>query len=709
MKKGAKVWCFIAILTIVGLMFSGLIITTSATSEKTTVYVTDSSPWFTKGTNSGFGPWYPHPYEDPDYISTYVGGMSWLGGSPSEPDCWARFKPYLSQPGKYEVYAYFYACKNTSTIVPFTVRYDGGTETIKVDQSSSIPTWKEESLGTWNFKAGADTYVEVTDATGEPYYDGCKGLTIGAIKFVKVIEESFNVAVILAEPSDVTHKSSAIVANPPCKLFPKRSYLNGHDKKYYEDIAYCVADYHKENSFGIIALNFIVYDNSGEWFKLDNPMSNYLNGDEKKFLVEAIDKATEKGFVLSDKDIILAIHPGSSRQKQSDTKHFLTTCIVADIDIDKNRAVLPPTIIVAEDDLVGAWAHEIGHALGALSTYTKNTYVPDLNKMGNLRKILLRNPGAWALMGHGSWNDDGVNPPYMTSFVKEFLGWLEYKEIGIGSYWIESLDTSKYGDKIYIYKINDDEYYILEVRENSGDYGNRWDTSAPETALILYLVDTKGLVESKYGYNLNTEMMLIQEDWTINIPPKAGREDAPFTWWNDGVLSPEGEEYWDLDNLLSFATVDVEASPPKSYRIKTDIQKLDARDFKKSFRGIILKAENSLQQRIQKFFGWLTPPNAPMSWPDLDLHAYTNDGRHIGVNYETDEYEIEVLGAIASGDMLNAHEWIFLPEELNNKVHYVVSSKDTQKFFSDFPEINQQVENKTDSYGSSLFHVGRCG
>ena len=321
-----------------------------------------------------------------------------------------------------------------------------------------------------------------------------------------------------------------------------------------------------------------------------------------------------------------------------------------------------------------------------------------LNAMGNLRDLLLSNPGAWALMGHGSWNDDGVNPPYMTSFVKEFLGWLEYKEIGIGSYWIESLDTSKYGDKIYMYKINDDEYYILEVRENSGNYGNRWDTSAPETALILYLVDTNGLVESKYGYNLNTEMMLIQEDWTINIPPEAAMEDAPFTCWNDGVLSPEGEVYWDCDNLLSFATVDVVASPPKTYRIKTDIQKLDAQDFKKSFRGIILKAGNSLQQRIQKFFGWLTPPNAPMSWPDLDLHAYTNDGSHIGVNYETDEYEIEVPGAIASGDMLNAHEWIFLPEELNNKVHYVVSSKDTQKFFSDFPEINQQVENKTDSY-----------
>jgi hypothetical protein len=136
LKKGAKVWSFIAILAVVGLMFSGLLDASSATTEKTTVSVTDSSPWFTKGTNSGRGPWFPHPKKDPDYISTYVGGMSWLdrGDSPLEPDCWAKFKPYLSQPGEYEVSASFYACENTSTIVPFTVRYDGGRKTIKVDQ-----------------------------------------------------------------------------------------------------------------------------------------------------------------------------------------------------------------------------------------------------------------------------------------------------------------------------------------------------------------------------------------------------------------------------------------------------------------------------------------------------------------------------------------------------------------------------------------------
>jgi len=155
----------------------------NATGERTYISVTDPSPWFTKGSNSGHPEyWYPHTYQGHDYISTYVGGMP---GNPSQPDCWAKFKPYLAHSGKYKVYAYFYACKDTSTKVPFIVKYDGGSTTIRVNQYSSSPAWKEEYLGTWNFAAGESTYVMVTDATGEPY-DGIKGLTVGAIKFVKV-------------------------------------------------------------------------------------------------------------------------------------------------------------------------------------------------------------------------------------------------------------------------------------------------------------------------------------------------------------------------------------------------------------------------------------------------------------------------------------------------------------------------------------------
>ena len=153
-----------------------------ATEEKLTISTIDISPWFTEGSNSGIAQWYPHVYDGNNYISTYVGGMP---GDLYEPDCWAMFKPHLAYPGEYDVYVYFYAGIYVSTQVPFAVRHAGGTENITVNQYNSSPAWKEKHLGRWAFNAGSETYVKVTDATGEPY-DGFIGLTIGTVRFVKI-------------------------------------------------------------------------------------------------------------------------------------------------------------------------------------------------------------------------------------------------------------------------------------------------------------------------------------------------------------------------------------------------------------------------------------------------------------------------------------------------------------------------------------------
>ena len=171
----------------IGAVFSGLINTVSATDEKLTISVTDPSPWFTKGSYSGhpeYWNYYPDEYE-PIYIWTYVGGTS---DDPSEPDCWAEFRPYLSQDGEYDVYACFYADLQNSHIVPHTICYDGGSTTILVDQyASDYFTWREVKLGTWNFNAGADTCVVVTDATGESY-DGYTTLNVGSIMFLQSVQ-----------------------------------------------------------------------------------------------------------------------------------------------------------------------------------------------------------------------------------------------------------------------------------------------------------------------------------------------------------------------------------------------------------------------------------------------------------------------------------------------------------------------------------------
>jgi hypothetical protein len=62
--------------------------------------------------------------------------------------------------------------------------------------------------------------------------------------------------------------------------------------------------------------------------------------------------------------------------------------------------------------------------------------------------------------------------------------------------------------------------------------------------------------------------------------------------------------------------------------------------------------------------------NIPSDTPDLDLHIYTDEGQHIGINYATNEPEIEIEGAFYSGDLVGETEWIYLPPNVTD--YYVI-------------------------------------
>ncbi|RLG17087.1 hypothetical protein DRN63_03370 [Nanoarchaeota archaeon] len=51
---------------------------------------------------------------------------------------------------------------------------------------------------------------------------------------------------------------------------------------------------------------------------------------------------------------------------------------------------------------------------------------------------------------------------------------------------------------------------------------------------------------------------------------------------------------------------------------------------------------------------------------DLDLHIFDAEGRHVGINYTTEEIEIEIPGAAYTGDEKQGFETIFLPLDVTN-------------------------------------------
>ena len=474
---------------------------------------------------------------------------------------------------------------------------------------------------------------------------------------------SLNVDVILAEPSDETHSAS-------------------HDRAYYESLFQLVRSYHIENTLGYVTLNLgDVYDNGGSWYKLSKTHKDYAAA-SLDFVREAEQSALGTTDIPRD-TILVVVHAGEASQTrtQGDGDEYISTATWEPPDSPNGNE-----LVVSENDLVGLWAHEIGHDLGSLLV---NSVTPDIYLMGNV--------GKWDLMASGSWNGgwleaivgllgrdssgDGSNPPHMSSYTKEFLQLLRYDQVSggtSGSYWIDVLPRQQLRDKAlqYVMTRRDDgtpnTYYLLETRNPSKTY-SRWDTSAPEAGLVLYWVDTKN--QPKYGnWGSKTSQ-------TINLVK---------------VLDPPGlfhdTKYFDADNLIDFEVVE-QSSAGTSYALKVDISTPAPDPI--WLAGVILRPAGGVASDVAAWRPIAAPPVDGITGPDLDLHVYTDDGRHVGMNYVTGQYEMQVDGALASSNLLNAHEWILLPQGI--PFHYIVRSTSTSKFLEENPNLATHTDGQ-DAY-----------
>ena len=333
----------------------------------------------------------------------------------------------------------------------------------------------------------------------------------------------YNLEIILAEPNDVSHNSN-------------------HNRSYYWALAQKVKQYYLENSYGKIFIDFKqIYDNNGSWYKLSKTHQEYASNDIP-FVREAEQLALGTTAIPTN-TILVIVHAGASRQEQlfNRDSYIETHTYVKPVSPNGNE------IIVSENDNLGAWVHEIGHDLGSM---TVNSATPDLYRMGNV--------WSWDLMAAGSHNGgfgcnivghspvcDGTNPPHMSSYTKEFLQLLKYRNIENGvfsSYWVDLLPQQGYGGEALRYvhsKRSDgtpDTYYIIETRNPDSRY-SRWDTSVPDKEIVLYWVDTKGL--PRYGTYINNISQTINQVAVIQPP---------------GLFKTS--EYFDAANMITFKVVE---------------------------------------------------------------------------------------------------------------------------------------------------------
>lgn len=518
---------------------------------------------------------------------------------------------------------------------------------------------------TWNTVGAYSVGLKVTDSQPSG-----SGGTIGPldvdIKHTTVVikKPEFNVAVVFTEFSD----------DDPA---PSRSLTE------FQSIKEDLNSYYHEVSYGSISFDTKFYPNDGSWLRLSRDRK-YYGKDAEQFVKDAIDTSDAiVDFTRYDYDadngrgIAILIHAGHSEQEGKSTDDLSTQVMYGGVfsasggyPTKDNTKV--DAIIAAETDNVGGWAHEVGHVLGKLlvTSVTGTSkdgawYLPDRYKGGYFAGN--GEIDYWGLMGKGSWlpldwlgrGTDGTHPDHMCSYSKEWLGWLKYREYqhpSYGTYWINSLVTMKYGDDVFKYKINDNMYYILEVRNKNSEY-SKWDTTAPiqrpawpvltyDSAEVIYKVEKKNNM------------------WIVNVVSHI-------------VLFPLQDYHSDNANEVLFTVVDENWGT--KYEMKTEIKKPSI--WKKI--GAVLNPRAQLLSSIPQVIHGM-PFQFEYPLPDLDLHAYSDDGKHVGMNYTTGEYEIQIPEATASGDLWNGQEWIFVPEDVN--VHFVANAKDNKDFFDAFPE-----------------------
>ena len=79
--------------------------------------------------------------------------------------CTATWTPPLEDTGNYNVYAWWVAKSNRATNAKYTVYYNGGSETVKVNQEWNGSQWN--LLGNFPFAAGTSGYVVLSDDANE--------------------------------------------------------------------------------------------------------------------------------------------------------------------------------------------------------------------------------------------------------------------------------------------------------------------------------------------------------------------------------------------------------------------------------------------------------------------------------------------------------------------------------------------------------------
>lgn len=530
-------------------------------------------------------------------------------------------------------------------------------------------TWSSDIDGTLNITTTANTTNEFS-----------KNLTIGKHNISSTVQDSLGTTKIQTVALNVVVQKIGITV----VLSGRPGDVTEEDKTITQNRLNNLREFYLRSSYGAIYLDF----KTPVTMEISSKIS--IDGvDTVK--EEVLEKLTSCTACFADDTILIIDDDVASPAKDNRARAYFSV----------EPHIVPPVLAITLFDYtgIGTMAHELGHTLGdtVKTSERSNTHTLlwDLYQDGPTGNLAdpANNQGSvhgWDLMANGNYVfNDEADPMDLSSLSKVELGWLARNEQTIfGTYEVTALESAYYRDPALVFKhpyvLNTE--YVLEARKLTGQYSGNVNYGGISTPSIM----KSGAVVYQHKADSNGKVTI------SNLYTNEG--SSTFNVGDPTFLASDGVSAKPYINPVEFIEMSVVSFSTDPFVARIQVMAPDGTTCCVSFNGVTL---------VNGIPIWYPPTSWQVSgnnstYPDLDLHAYTADGNHTGMNYISGAYENEIPGAIASGDLLGGEEWIFVPK--NTEVRYSVDSRDVQQYLNDHPEIN--VTNASMDYFVTVMEYG---
>lgn len=301
------------------------------------------------------------------------------------------------------------------------------------------------------------------------------------------------------------------------------------------DGAGCVADYFRDQSNGLLNLQFDVYGpyKTSDQVKTGSSGKNEGHSAFREATRMLIDEHPEIDYSVYDWDgdsyveqvvYVYAGYSGNQSTIQDEGYIWPTTGSFSTITTTDGHRISQYT---ASGELwvynvscgIGIICHEFSHCLGLPDIYPTTTRVSDFSIVDE-----------WDVMDGGTGTNYGWCPPNYSPLEKMIMGWLTPKELTADAN-ITGLKSVAERGEVYLIRQTDDEFYLLENRQWNG-----WDYGLPGLGLMVYHV------------NYNRSAWLSNVVNNVQDMPKyslVAADGKTFTDWYNEIMASEVKNPYD--------------------------------------------------------------------------------------------------------------------------------------------------------------------